>query len=256
MILSGRIAVGGKTLVSPAYNVQEDDVSEETAITLDGHPLPPSLPLELYLFHKPREVLTARVDRSQRTCLPDLLPPSLARLKPVGRLDFLSEGLLLLTTSGELARRFELPQNALQRRYRLRLYGSQDEARARFEQLKRGITRRRTLSSPLRHLQKSSARCQILSSVSRPKECQRERQGARQKIQLLGRDDPTRRQKPRAQKDHANARLRSVAADSHALRTFRLGKTRQGAYRHVAEEELRTLTQDTILLRAFAADMA
>ena len=140
MILSGRVAVRGKTLASPAYNVQECDAEEAAAITLDGHPLPQALPLELYLFHKPREVLTARIDRSQRVCLPDLLPPSLARLKPVGRLDFLSEGLLLLTTSGELARWCELPKNALQRRYRMRLHGSQDEkARARLEKLKQGI---------------------------------------------------------------------------------------------------------------------
>ncbi len=140
MILSGRIAVGGKTLASPAYNVKEGDAEEE-AITLDGHPLPRCLPPRLYLFHKPREVLTARRDaRSRRACLPDLLPPSLARLKPVGRLDFLSEGLLLLTTSGELARQLELPQNAWQRRYRLRLYGNQDKkALAHLENLKRGI---------------------------------------------------------------------------------------------------------------------
>ena len=135
MILNGRVAVDGKTLTSPAYNVEEG-----TRITLDGSPLPRAQPLQLYLFHKPREVLTARSDGS-RTCLPNLLPPSLANLKPVGRLDFLSEGLLLLTTSGDLARHLELPQNAWQRHYRLRLYGSQDkEALARLEKLKEGIT--------------------------------------------------------------------------------------------------------------------
>ena len=135
MIFNGRVAVDGKTLTSPAYNVEEG-----TRITLDGSPLPQAQPLQLYLFHKPREVLTARSDGS-RTCLPNLLPPSLANLKPVGRLDFLSEGLLLLTTSGELARHLELPQNAWQRHYRLRLHGSQDkEALARLEKLKEGIT--------------------------------------------------------------------------------------------------------------------
>ncbi len=171
MILSGRVAVDGKRLASPAYNVEEG-----TAITLDGSPLPRAKPLELYLFHKPREVLTARIDeRGQsthptysqahpqthsythtRTCFADLLPRSLARLKPVGRLDFLSEGLLLLTTSGELARYFELPQNAWQRRYRLRLHASAkkqageqsseqadkqigEHSRAGFESLKQGI---------------------------------------------------------------------------------------------------------------------
>ena len=135
MILNGRVAVDGKTLTSPAYNVEEG-----TRITLDGSPLPRAQPLQLYLFHKPREVLTARSDGS-RTCLPNLLPASLANLKPVGRLDFLSEGLLLLTTSGDLARHLELPQNAWQRHYRLRLYGSQDkEALARLEKLKEGIT--------------------------------------------------------------------------------------------------------------------
>ena len=136
MVFNGRIAVDGKKLSSPAYNVEEG-----AKITLDGKPLPCAQPLALYLFHKPREVLTARTDRSLRTCLPNLLPASLARLKPVGRLDFLSEGLLLLTTSGLLARHLELPKNAWQRRYRLRLYGRRDEqAFARLKDLKRGTT--------------------------------------------------------------------------------------------------------------------
>ncbi len=135
MILSGRVAVSGKTLASPAY-----DVEDGAEVTLDGFPLPCAQPLELYLFHKPREVLTARTDKSQRVCLPDLLPASLARLKPVGRLDFISEGLLLLTTSGDLARHLELPQNAWKRCYRLRLYGRKDEqSLARFKELRQGI---------------------------------------------------------------------------------------------------------------------
>ncbi len=245
MILSGRIAVGGKTLVSPAYNVQEGDASEETAITLDGHPLPPSLPLELYLFHKPREVLTARVDRSQRTCLPDLLPPSLARLKPVGRLDFLSEGLLLLTTSGELARRFELPQNALQRRYRLRLYGSQDEARARFEQLKRGITIEGVRYRPLSVTFKKARRVAKSYPQSRAQKSAKESGRERAKKSNFWVETTLHEGK--------NRELRKIMQTlgygvSRLIRThygpFALEKLAQGAYRHVAEEELRTLTQD------------
>ncbi len=136
MIANGRVSINDEPLTSPARNVAEDDV-----ITLDGRPLSAIQQTRVYLFYKPREVLTARSDPRGRHCVPDFLPPHLARLKTVGRLDFLSEGLLLLTTDGELARYFEHPDNALLRRYRLRLHGDcSNHARTRLAELAQGIT--------------------------------------------------------------------------------------------------------------------
>ena len=135
MIASGRVAINDKPLVSPACNVSVEDV-----ITLDGNPIAAIQRARVFLFYKPREVLTARLDPRGRSCVPDFLPPHLARLKAVGRLDFLSEGLLLLTTDGELARHLEHPDNAFLRRYRLRLQGDCDKkARARLAELGQGI---------------------------------------------------------------------------------------------------------------------
>ena len=136
MIASGRVTINDEPISSPARNVGAEDI-----ITLDGNILTAIEPARIFLFYKPRAVLTANSDKHGRSCLPDFLPPTLSRLKAVGRLDFHSEGLLLLTTDGDLSRYLEHPDNALLRRYRLRLQGDCDErARALLKGLAQGIT--------------------------------------------------------------------------------------------------------------------
>jgi 23S rRNA pseudouridine2605 synthase len=122
LIAAGRVRVNGKVLESPAFNVSTDDVIE-----LDGKPLPPVERTRLFLFHKPAGVVTTSRDPEGRKTVFDVLPAELPRLITVGRLDINTEGLLLLTNDGGLARTLELPATGWLRRYRVRVHGKVDE---------------------------------------------------------------------------------------------------------------------------------
>jgi len=119
MIAEGRVAVGGKTIASPALNVETDAL-----ITVDGKAIPTALPTKLWRYHKPRGLVTSHRDPEGRPTVFSSLPPALPRVVSVGRLDINSEGLLLLTNDGELARKLELPAQGWIRRYRARLFGT------------------------------------------------------------------------------------------------------------------------------------
>jgi len=122
-IRAGRVAVDGQVVESPAL-----DVTREQRITVDGRPLPEPEPTRLFRWHKPRGVVTSARDPEGRPTYLERLPPTLPRLMPIGRLDIDSEGLLLLTNDGELKRRLELPTTGWTRRYRVRAFGTVDEA--------------------------------------------------------------------------------------------------------------------------------
>ena len=122
-IRAGRVAVDGRVVESPAL-----DVTNEQRITVDGRPLPEPEPTRLFRWHKPRGVVTSARDPEGRPTYAERLPPGLPRLMPIGRLDIDSEGLLLLTNDGELKRRLELPSTGWTRRYRVRAFGTLDEA--------------------------------------------------------------------------------------------------------------------------------
>mgnify|MGYP001166043737 CR=1 FL=1 len=122
-IAEGRIAVNGEVLASPAVTVTAAD-----AITVDGAPLPERERTRLFLYHKPKGVVTTNRDPEGRTTLFEILPRGLPRLVSVGRLDLNSEGLLLLTNDGGLARALELPETGWLRRYRVRANGAVDQA--------------------------------------------------------------------------------------------------------------------------------
>jgi len=122
-IAAGRISVNGAVIDSPALNVTVSD-----RISVDGEPLPTRERTRLFLYHKPRGLLTTRVDPKGRPTVFEHLPKDLPRLISVGRLDFNTEGLLLLTNDGELARLLELPATGWLRRYRVRAHGSVTQA--------------------------------------------------------------------------------------------------------------------------------
>ncbi len=132
MIADGRIAVDGVILTTPAVLV-----TEASHITVDGAPAAAAERTRLWRYHKPRGVICTDRDPQRRPTIFDQLPPGLPRLISVGRLDLNSEGLLLLTNDGGLARRLELPATGWLRRYRVRVFGKVDPLR--LAELKDGI---------------------------------------------------------------------------------------------------------------------
>jgi 23S rRNA pseudouridine2605 synthase len=123
MIAEGRIAIEGKTVDTPATLVESLH-----GLTVDGKPVAPPAPARLFRYHKPAGLLTTERDPKGRPTIYDRLPKGLPRLMPVGRLDLATEGLLLLTTDGELKRQLELPATGVPRTYRARAYGPVTQA--------------------------------------------------------------------------------------------------------------------------------
>jgi 23S rRNA pseudouridine2605 synthase len=132
-IAAGRVAVNGAVIHSPALNVTPHD-----RISVDGEPLPARERTRLFLYHKPRGLMTTRADPQGRPTVFASLPAHLPRLLSIGRLDFNTEGLLLLTNDGALARELELPQTGWLRRYRVRAHGSVTQEK--LDALRAGIT--------------------------------------------------------------------------------------------------------------------
>jgi 23S rRNA pseudouridine2605 synthase len=132
-IAAGRVTVNGAVIQSPACNVTEHD-----RVTVDGAPLPVRERTRLFLYHKPRGLMTTHADPQGRPTIFAHLPEDLPRLISVGRLDFNTEGLLLLTNDGALARVLELPATGWLRRYRVRAHGKVTQAQ--LDQLRLGLT--------------------------------------------------------------------------------------------------------------------
>ena len=133
MIAEGRIAINGEKLTTPATLL-----SDLGGVTVDGKPVRPAAATRLFRFYKPQGAITAERDPKGRATIYDRLPPGLPRLMPVGRLDFMTEGLLLLTNDGELKRQLELPRTGVVRTYRARAYGRVSQAE--LEALAEGVT--------------------------------------------------------------------------------------------------------------------
>ena len=123
-VAEGRVSVNGEVLSTPAVVVGNDD-----DIRVDGMPLPEPERARLWRYHKPAGLVTTHRDEKGRATVFSALPKELPRLVSVGRLDLNSEGLLLLTNDGALARRLELPATGWVRRYKVRVHGIVDPAR-------------------------------------------------------------------------------------------------------------------------------
>lgn len=123
MIAERRIAIDGVALETPATIV-----TSLHGVTVDGQPVAAPAPARLFRYHKPTGLLTAERDPKGRPTIYDRLPADLPRVVPVGRLDLNTEGLLLLTTDGELKRQLELPSTGVERSYRARTYGPVSQA--------------------------------------------------------------------------------------------------------------------------------
>ncbi|MCB4820641.1 pseudouridine synthase [Roseicella aerolata] len=133
LIAEGRVKLENKVVETPATFIRPGDL-----VTVDGRHVAEPQRTRLFRYHKPTGLVTTHRDEKGRETVFQKLPPGLPRLVSVGRLDLNSEGLLLLTNDGELARRLELPSNGWLRRYRVRVNGFIDE-RA-LADLARGVT--------------------------------------------------------------------------------------------------------------------
>ncbi len=132
-ITGGRVSVNGKPIDSPALDVGPQDV-----ILVDNKPLPARERTRLWLYHKPRGLVTTADDPEGRATVFDNLPPELPRVISVGRLDINTEGLLLLTNDGGLARVLGHPSTGWLRRYRVRAHGKTTQDA--LDDLRRGVT--------------------------------------------------------------------------------------------------------------------
>jgi len=142
-IAEGRVSLDGTVLTSPAVVA-----SEESDLRVDGKPLPEREPPRLWRYHKPAGLVTTHRDEKGRPTVFERLPPELPRVVSVGRLDLTSEGLLLLTNDGGLARELELPARGWIRRYRVRVHGPVDSAA--LAALDQGITLEGVSYGPIR----------------------------------------------------------------------------------------------------------
>ena len=133
MIAEGRIALNGAVLTTPATLL-----ADLAGVTVDGKPVRAPGAARLFRFYKPPATLTAANDPKGRPTIYDKLPKDLPRLIPVGRLDFMTEGLLLLTNDGGLKRQLELPSTGVVRHYRARAFGTVTQAA--LEELAEGVT--------------------------------------------------------------------------------------------------------------------
>ena len=122
LIAEGKVKLAGQVVSSPATFVQPGDV-----LTVGGRPVAAPKRTRLFRYHKPAGLVTTHRDERGRTTVFEELPAGLPRLVSIGRLDLTSEGLLLLTNDGALARQLELPANGWLRRYRVRVHGAVDE---------------------------------------------------------------------------------------------------------------------------------
>lgn len=132
IIAEGRVTLNGKPLDTPAVNVTEKD-----RILIDGKPLPERSEVRLWRYHKPKGRVTTHRDPQGRPTVFEALPEDMPRVISIGRLDLNTEGLLLLTNDGDLARHLESPATAWVRRYRVRVHGKVDEAA--LERLGKGV---------------------------------------------------------------------------------------------------------------------
>jgi len=170
LIAEGRVALNGQPVTSPALNVDADAL-----ITLDGKPIPSAAPTRLWRYHKPAGLVTSHRDPEGRPTVFQRLPPNMPRAISVGRLDINSEGLLLLTNDGALARQLEMPSQGWIRRYRVRMFGTPTQAD--LDKLAKGMTidgvRYGPVTAELEHTKASNAWAMVSLKEGKNREVKR-----------------------------------------------------------------------------------
>ena len=119
LILMGEVTVNGKKIITPTFFVNKKDEIKVKNILIKSF-----IKTELYIFHKPKNVIVSKNDPQKRKTIYDFLPSNMQQFHYVGRLDYNTEGLLLLTNNGKLKRYLELPLNKIERSYKVKVYGN------------------------------------------------------------------------------------------------------------------------------------
>jgi 23S rRNA pseudouridine2605 synthase len=132
LIEAGKVSVNGQVLTSPAIKVTGKD-----KILVEGKAIPMAEPTRLWRYHKPKGLVTTHKDPEGRPTVFSVMPKEMPRVVSVGRLDVNSEGILLLTNDGELARRLELPATGWLRKYRARVFGKVEQEK--LDRLTKGV---------------------------------------------------------------------------------------------------------------------
>ena len=133
IILDKRVEVNGRIISSPAFDIKDGD-----QVNVDGKPIKRSDNLRVWLFNKPQGYLVTTKDPVGRKIIYDLFPKKLKKIITVGRLDYNSEGLIILTNNGDFSRFLELPSNQFLRTYKVRVHGNIDKEK--LSNLSNGIT--------------------------------------------------------------------------------------------------------------------
>ncbi len=133
LILMGEVRVNGNKILTPTFFVSKND-----KITVKNVLLQSSNKTELFIFHKPKGVIVSKNDPQKRKTIYDFLPVTMQQFHYVGRLDYNTEGLLLLTNNGKLKRHLELPLNKIERSYKVKIHGNIKNLN--IKQLSKGVT--------------------------------------------------------------------------------------------------------------------
>lgn len=112
MIVAGRVTINENTIDTPVHFVKDNDI-----VTVDGKKISKQTEIQLFAFHKPLNTMTTVSDPQGRKTIYDCLPNEFRNLKYIGRLDYKTTGLLLLTNDGDLARKLTLPEHKIPRTY-------------------------------------------------------------------------------------------------------------------------------------------
>lgn len=160
MIGEGRVAVNGRTVTEMGVQVEEGD-----EIRLDGQIITPEPEKHYILYHKPAGEVTTVSDPEGRTCVLDHFRDYPVRLYPVGRLDYDSEGLLLLTNDGALTERMLHPSHQVDKTYLARVTGNVTPEEIR--QLRQGVLLddHRTAPAKARLLRQEAFAAQVLVTI-------------------------------------------------------------------------------------------
>ena len=143
LIIKGDVTVNGEKVIHPLFFVNNED-----QIHIKGKLLKKQPETRLFLYNKPKNLITSHKDPENRPTVFDNVPKKLGRLISIGRLDYNTEGLLLLTNNGALKRYMELPSNKIKRIYKVKIRG--DICNLKAEEIEKGITINKVRYSPIK----------------------------------------------------------------------------------------------------------